>query len=85
MPRSILDAIKNGIWDFEVPEVDFSLFDASNAMPGTDEKVRALAERVRRGLPLWHAADRNDMEAPPPPKRGKRGSRRAQGTGNSKS
>ena len=35
MPRSVLEAIKMGIWDFEPPEVEFSKFDASDAMPGT--------------------------------------------------
>jgi hypothetical protein len=40
-------------------------FDASDAMPGTDEKLRILADRICRGMPLWHASDRADMEAPP--------------------
>ena len=66
MPRSVLDAIKMGIWDFEPPEVEFSKFDASNAMPGTREKLYTLAERARKGLPLWHAYDRDDVESPPP-------------------
>ncbi|MGA2068285.1 MAG: hypothetical protein ABSG86_25155 [Thermoguttaceae bacterium] len=66
MPKSILDAIKLGFWDFEPSELDFSQFDASDAMPGTDEKIRMMAERIRRGMPLWHAADRLDMESPAP-------------------
>lgn len=66
MPRSVLEAIRMGIWDFEPPEVEFSRFSASNAMPGTDEKLVAMAERARKGLPLWHLHDRSDMEAPPP-------------------
>lgn len=67
MPRSVLEAIKMGIWDFEPTEVEFTKFEAADAMPGTREKLRALAERAQRGLPLWHLADRNDVEAPPPP------------------
>ncbi len=67
MPRSVLEAIKMGIWDFEPPEVDFSKFDASDAMPGTQEKLFTMAERARKGLPLWHVQDRDDMESPPPP------------------
>ena len=67
MPRSVLEAIKMGIWDFEPPEVEFSRFAAADAMPGTDEKLYILAERARRGLPLWHAHDRDDVESPPPP------------------
>ena len=66
MPRSVLEAIKEGIWDFEPPEVAYGKFDAANAMPGTREKLCALAERVERGLPLWHINDRDDVEAPPP-------------------
>jgi hypothetical protein len=61
----VLEAIKLGFWDFEPVEVEFSKFSASDAMPGTTAKVQVLAERVRRGLPLWHNADRNDMETPP--------------------
>jgi hypothetical protein len=67
VPKSVLEAIKMGIWDFEPPEVEFSKFAASDAMPGTPEKLCALAERARRGLPLWHIQDRNDVESPPPP------------------
>jgi hypothetical protein len=68
VPRSVLEAIKKGIWDFEPAEVEYSKFEAANAMPGTDEKLVVLAERARRGLPLWHVQDRDDMESPPPPK-----------------
>ena len=66
MPRSVLEAIKMGIWDFEPPEVEYSRFDASDAMPGTKEKLLTLAERAQRGLPLWHVKDRDDIEAPSP-------------------
>jgi hypothetical protein len=63
--RSVLDAIKEGQWDFEPVEVACNDFDACDAMPGTDEKVEALAQRIMRGLPLWHASDRDDLETPP--------------------
>jgi hypothetical protein len=66
VPKSVLEAIKMGLWDFEPPEVEFGEFDAADAMPGTQQKLAMLAERVRRGLPLWHTADRSDMEAPSP-------------------
>jgi hypothetical protein len=66
VPKSVLDAIKMGLWDYEPPEVEFSRFLASDAMPGTREKLQALAERVENGLPLWHAQDRNDIETPAP-------------------
>ncbi len=66
MPRSILEAVKMGYWDFEPAAMDFSEFEPSDAMPGTREKLGAMAERIRRGMPLWHVADRNDVEAPAP-------------------
>ncbi len=27
------------------------------ALPGSEEKIRVLAQRARRGLPLWHSLD----------------------------
>ncbi len=58
-----------GFWDFEPPDVEFGEFDASDAMPGTKEKLEALAERVESGLPLWHEEDRSDVEVPSPLKK----------------
>ncbi len=42
-----------------VPRVDDD-FVATNAPAGSEEKLRILAERVKRGYPLWHDADRFD-------------------------
>lgn len=63
MPRSLLDAIKQGDWNFEPsgegPATAQAIVQkATAAMPGTDEKLIVLAERLQRGLPLWHPADR---------------------------
>jgi len=69
VPRSVLEAIKMGLWDYEPREVEFSQFDASDSMPGTKEKLRVIAQRVENGLPLWHEEDREDMESPPPLRR----------------
>jgi hypothetical protein len=66
VPRSVLEAIKMGIWDFEPPEIEFTRFEAADAMPGTSEKLMILAERAQRGLPLWHVKDRDDVESPAP-------------------
>lgn len=33
----------------------------TEAPPGSPEKVAILAERLRRGLPLWHPADANGV------------------------
>jgi hypothetical protein len=68
VPKSILEAIKLGQWDFEPPEKNPTEFDAADAMPGTKEKLVVMAERVRRGLPIWHAEDREEFDAPPPHK-----------------
>jgi hypothetical protein len=65
VPKSVLDAIKMGFWDFEPPDVATDDFDCTDAMPGTKEKLQVLAERVRGGFPLWHPEDRDDIEQPP--------------------
>ena len=62
MPTSVLDAIKLGCWNFEPDETVASEFDATKAMPGTKAKVDVLADRLRRGLPLWHDDDRLDYD-----------------------
>lgn len=69
MPKSVLEAIKLGQWDFEPLETDPAEFDAADAMPGTEEKLLVMAERVRCGLPIWHRSDREEIDAPPPPRR----------------
>lgn len=51
-----------GLWDFEPQEVEAEEFEACSSMPGTPDKLTALAERVRRGLPLWHPGDRHDLD-----------------------
>jgi hypothetical protein len=60
--KSVLDAIKEGIWDFEPEPIDGKQYAATRAIPGTREKLRVLAERARAGLPLWHEQDRADYE-----------------------
>ena len=59
MPESVLDAIRQGIWDYEPPQLDGRSYGSTQAIPGSDEKLEILAERLRRGLPLWHPSDRN--------------------------
>ena len=64
MPRSVLEAIKQGDWNFEPSAEGLANAQrditqkATTAMPGTEEKLVVLAERLQRGLPLWHPADR---------------------------
>ena len=66
MARSVLDAIKQGEWNFEPHGEPASDNRATAAMPGTVEKLDVLAERLKLGLPLWHPRDRmsyDDEEA----------------------
>jgi hypothetical protein len=61
--KSVLDAIREGDWDFEPEDVQCDRFDPTQAIPGTDEKLKVLAARVRAGLPLWHENDCADYES----------------------
>lgn len=58
MPRSILEAIKQGDWAFEPTGQEPVNLKATGALPGTTEKLDVLADRLRQGLPLWHPQDR---------------------------
>lgn len=62
MPNSVLDAIKEGRWDFEPQHVPEDEFDSTRALPGTDAKLEIMAERLRLGLPLWHPDDPRNYE-----------------------
>jgi len=58
VPRSILEAIKQGDWNFEPVGQQPVTLKATAALPGTSEKLDVLADRLRQGLPLWHPSDR---------------------------
>ncbi len=60
--ESILEAIKDGQWDYEPEHVGSDRFDSTSALPGTEEKLTILASRVREGLPLWHPSDRRTYD-----------------------
>jgi urease gamma subunit len=55
---SILEAIRDGQWDYEPDPVTEDRYDSTHALPGSADKVKELAFRVRHGLPLWHSGDR---------------------------
>ncbi|HEV3417051.1 MAG TPA: hypothetical protein VG056_09570 [Pirellulales bacterium] len=57
MPNSVLEAIKQGHWDFEPQQVPQNEYDATRALPGSDAKLAIMAERLKQGLPLWHPED----------------------------
>jgi hypothetical protein len=58
VPESVLEAIKQGQWDFEPETVKGEDFECTPALPGTTEKISKLAQRAKDGLPLWHPDDR---------------------------
>ena len=62
MQRSVLEAIRQGEWNYEPEKVEENQFKSTSAMPGTDEKLSVMAARVKAGLPLWHREDRIDYE-----------------------
>src|SRR3954464_9726096 len=57
VPISVLEAVKMGLWDYEPPKVEDGNYDSTRALPGSNEKLSILAERLRSGLPLWHPRD----------------------------
>jgi len=59
---SVLEAIRNGQWDFEPEVVEPEEFDCTNSLPGTEDKIKILADRAKDGLPLWHPSDRRSYD-----------------------
>jgi hypothetical protein len=62
MPRSVLTAIEEGVWDFEPTEVAEDDYHSTEALPGSEEKLKLLAQRLNDGLPLWHPDDRQSID-----------------------
>ena len=62
MPNSVLEAIKQGIWDYEPDRTQEENYSSTGALPGSEEKLEILAERVAQGLPLWHPEDRQTYD-----------------------
>jgi hypothetical protein len=62
MQQNVLDAIREGNWDFEPALEGDGVFSSTAAIPGSPEKIDILAARAELGLPLWHDQDRQDYE-----------------------
>jgi hypothetical protein len=62
VPRSILEAIQQGDLNFEPTSQPTVNVKATTALPGTAEKLDVLADRVKRGEPLWHPRDRQTFD-----------------------
>lgn len=58
MENSILEAIRQGNWDYEPLATKENDYHSTAALPGTDAKLKILADRIQGGLPLWHPNDR---------------------------
>ncbi len=58
MPSSVIEAIQLGIWNYEPNEADVTQYHRTEALPGSEEKLEILAERLQQGQPLWHPHDR---------------------------
>ena len=65
--NSILDAIRQGHWDYEPTVTRDDDYSSTSALPGSEDKLQVLASRIAEGLPLWHPEDRityDDSELP---------------------
>ena len=58
--RNVFEAILECGHDEDFAPVESDDFAATNAPAGSSAKIDDLAERVRRGMPLWHDEDRVD-------------------------
>lgn len=64
MQKSVLDAIREGDWNYEPHEPNSGTYASTGALPGSEEKLTVLADRAEQGLPLWHDEDRLTYEDP---------------------
>ena len=48
MPKSVLEAIRLGVWDYEPTETTTTRYDATGALPGSDEKLEDGEARSTR-------------------------------------
>ena len=58
--RNVFEAILECGHDEDFNPSEDSEFRRTDAPAGSKAKIEMLAERVMRGLPLWHPEDRSD-------------------------
>lgn len=58
--RNVFEAILETGHDEDFVPVETDEFGPTDAPAGSPAKLEVLAERVRKGLPLWHPEDRVD-------------------------
>lgn len=62
LPKAEVFAPKDDLESMLMYGISGMEFQATDARPGSVEKVAVLSYRVERGLPLWHTDDRLDLE-----------------------
>jgi len=62
--RNVFEAIRDHNTDrgFEPRSRKDEEYNPTENMPGTRGKLAAMAERAKKGLPLWHSKDRTEMD-----------------------
>jgi len=58
--RNVFEAILECGHDEDFAPVESEDFRPSEAPAGSRAKLEILAERVKKGMPLWHPEDRHD-------------------------
>ncbi len=58
--RNVFEAILECGHDEDFVPAETNEFMATDAPAGSKVKIEILAERIRRGMPLWHPEDRVD-------------------------
>lgn len=58
--RNVFEAILECGHDEDFVPMETEEFGATDAAAGSRAKIEVLAERIQKGLPLWHQDDRSD-------------------------
>ncbi|MEX2186881.1 MAG: hypothetical protein WD875_08815 [Pirellulales bacterium] len=58
--KNVFEAILKYGHDEDFSPLESDEFVSTNAPAGSKEKIDILAERIAKGLPLWHEEDRID-------------------------
>lgn len=58
--RNVFEAISQFGHDEDFSPLESEAFESTAAPAGSKEKLEILAERVKKGQPLWHQEDRPD-------------------------
>ena len=58
--RNVFEAILECGHDEDFVPAETDEFSATDAPAGSRAKLDILAERIRKGVPLWHPQDRSD-------------------------